>query len=167
MRAAILSDTHDNKANTEAALKMIRDAGVGTILHCGDMAFPSTAELFKDFRIHYVRGNNEFDLLFDAIEMEIFGCRPGSTTSEDYYEDVFDGKRFAMLHGHDAPLFYELLDSGNYDYIFHGHTHRRGEDTDGKTRIICPGSVSRSRLGKCGFCILDFETGVLDWYEIE
>ena len=161
MRIAIISDTHDNFSGTEAALKIIAREKVDTIIHCGDMTSGSEAELFHGFCVHHVLGNNDFDSL--SIDIAISGCKPGSS-SDFVYNANIDGKWIAAVHGHRANLFYTLLESDRYDYIFVGHEHRKSDRMMGNTRVINPGAIGGARRGERGFCILDLETGELTDY---
>ena len=161
MRIAIVSDTHDNFGGTEAALKIIAAESVDTIIHCGDMTSGAEAELFHDFCVHHVIGNGDFDTF--SIEDGIRLCKPGSS-SDFVYNTMIDGKWIAALHGHNANMFYTLLESERYDYIFVGHEHRKSDRMMGKTRVINPGAIGGARRGERGFCILDLETGELTDY---
>lgn len=182
MKIAVVSDTHNNEGNTLLALKMIRSEGIDTIIHCGDMTNAHTAELFSDFVVHHVQGNNDFDMF--SIGLAVQCCRPGST-SEKYYTGEIGGKRVAALHGHNHLLFDRLLESGKFDYIFHGHTHRRGHDiyedekgSDGSvtdeasqgtrsTHVINPGSLGGAYRGcSRGFCVVDLEADEVAFYEL-
>ena len=76
MRAAVISDTHDSVFSTEVVLEMIKKAGVDTIIHCGDMSYSSTAELFHDFCVYHAWGNNDIDTV--GLMLAIRECKPGS-----------------------------------------------------------------------------------------
>ena len=164
MKAAILSDTHDAVFSTEDVLKMVRDAGVDTIIHCGDMSCASTAELFHDFCVLHAWGNNDWDTI--GLQLTIGECIPGSR-SDRWIKGMFDGKIFAAVHAQHSSLFSGLLDSEMFDYIFVGHTHRKYDQMMGKTRVINPGAIGGARRGERGFCILDFATGEKTDYTTE
>ena len=164
MRAAIISDTHDAVFNTQDVLKMIKDEGVATIIHCGDMSSVYTAELFHDFCIYHAWGNNDFDTI--GLKLTIQECMAGSR-SDRWIKGVFDGKIFAAVHEQHSTIFSGLLDSDFFDYIFVGHTHRKSDRMMGKTRVINPGAIGGAHRGERGFCILDFATGELTDYVTE
>lgn len=161
MKIAVISDTHDNEINTRTALDIIRGQGVDTIYHCGDMTKSPMCDLFTDFCIHHVRGNNDFNEL--GIQIGLQSCRPGSTTSY-VYTDLVDEKRIAVMHGHDYGMYRTLIENGKLDYIFHGHTHRQGDERDGDTRVINPGAIGGARRGRRGFCIVNFATDEVEWF---
>lgn len=164
MKLGILSDTHNCDSRTLAVIDTLKAEGVTELIHCGDMTGYGTASLFKDFVIHHVQGNNDFDMF--SIEIALNECQPGSSTGI-VYTGVYDGKRVAALHGHNSGKFYTLLESGKYDYIFHGHTHRRGVDQSGNTIVINPGAIGGRRPEKRSFCILDTVTGEIVFYDME
>ena len=156
MRAAVISDTHDAIFSTQDVLKMIAAEGVDTIIHCGDMTTAYTAELFKDFFVYHAWGNNDFDTF--GIKFALQGCKPGSC-SDRWIKGVFDGKLFAAVHEEYSREFASLMDSELFDYIFVGHTHRKSDRTEGRTRIINPGAIGGAPRGPRGFIIIDFATG--------
>ena len=51
MRLGILSDTHNNAANTQAALSVFRQHGITQLIHCGDVNRPEILELFTGFEM--------------------------------------------------------------------------------------------------------------------
>ena len=55
--------------------------------------------------------------------------------------------------------FASMLDSGFFDYIFVGHTHRKMDEMMGKTRVINPGAIGGAHRGKRGYVILDTANG--------
>lgn len=164
MRIGLLSDTHNNEPNTIAALDVLRREGIDTVLHCGDMTRYSIAELFKDFCVHHVEGNNDLDMF--SIGMAIRECKAGSSSSKTYTMEI-DGKRVVMMHGDNMRLFYQSLDSGKYDYLLHGHTHVPEDFTRGKTRILCPGALGGRRPARRGFFIVDFASGSIEDIAVE
>ena len=164
MRAAVISDTHDAIFSTQDVLKMIAAEGVDTIIHCGDMTTAYTAELFKDFCIYHAWGNNDYDTI--GISEALRLCKPGSY-SDRWYKGMFDGKLIAAIHEEHSRQFASLMDSGLFDYIFVGHTHRKSDRTAGRTRIINPGAIGGAHRGPRGFIIIDFATGEVQDYFLE
>ena len=164
MRVAVISDTHDSVFSTEVVLEMIKEAGVDTIIHCGDMSYSSTAELFHDFCVYHAWGNNDIDTV--GLMLAIRECKPGSH-SERWIKGIFDGKLFGAVHDAFSPVFRTMLESGQFSYIFVGHTHRKMDEMMGSTRVINPGAIGGARRGERGFCILDFATGEKTDYVID
>ena len=164
MRAAVISDTHDAIFSTEEVLERIRQEGVDTIIHCGDMTTAYTAGLFRDFCVYHAWGNNDIDTI--GIKFALQECKPGSCT-DHWFKGMFDGKMIAAVHEEHSTLFSGLMNSGVFDYIFVGHTHRKSDRMQGKTRVINPGAIGGARRGPRGFIIIDFATGEIQDYLIE
>jgi len=80
---------------------------------------------------------------------------PGRVTS--------DGKTFAVFHGHE-PGFDRAIDTLNVDYILHGHTHVASSHSRGRTRIINPGALHRTR--RPSVATLDTMTGTVTFHDI-
>ncbi|MCX6740889.1 MAG: metallophosphoesterase family protein [Candidatus Parcubacteria bacterium] len=126
MQIAIISDTHDNFATTEKALLWIKRHSIRTLIHCGDLCAPTflTQFLAKKFpgAIHLVYGN-----VGDRKALEE---RVGSFPNVEYHRDVgkikIGSKKIAFTH---LPAkAKELAQTGKYDIVFYGHTHRPWED---------------------------------------
>ncbi len=59
---AIISDTHDNLATLELALKWINQQQTGAVIHCGDICALDTLQYITDNfpgTIHAVTGNGD------------------------------------------------------------------------------------------------------------
>ena len=152
MRIAILSDTHSRHATVETALKMIEERGVELILHCGDIEDADTVWLFPG-NTHFVFGNCDSERT--SLRQAIHGI--GGTLYEPFGKLELAGKRIAFIHGDDKKLFEKLENSGQYDYLFYGHSHVASEHRTGPTRIINPGALHRARPKT--FAVLDLESG--------
>jgi hypothetical protein len=63
-----------------------------------------------------------------------------------------------MVHGHHEGKLRRLIHAGEHAYVFHGHTHRRGDRHIGPTRVINPGALGGMRWQQRSFCILDLGT---------
>ena len=139
MTVGLISDTHDNVPIVEAALDRFENAGVETVVHCGDfVAPPLIPHLDRDgITVHAVRGNNdgEREGLRDAFE-EL----DGGTFYGRFAELTLDGRRFAVLHGEEKPIIEALAAFGEYDYVVHGHWHVHEERRVGDTVVINPGA---------------------------
>lgn len=159
MRIAIISDTHENEIAIEKAVKKIRKADVGIVLHCGDLISPPMLEYFQDF--------SDFRIVFGNCDGEKEGmirkCKKyGFEKPEHIKKFDIGGKTFIMAH--EPEKIQKKISSGKYDYAIHGHTHMQKDEKVGKTRVINPGAFSRTPYYT--FAILDTETDQLDFYEI-
>ena len=75
-----------------------------------------------------------------------------------------EGKIIAMCHGHEGA-FEGVCESGKFDYVLHGHTHRRADHRRGRTRIINPGALYRTATKTVA--ILDTGSDDLQFFEID
>ena len=152
MRIAIVSDTHSRYATVEAALKKIDERGVELILHCGDIEDADTVWLFPG-NTHFVFGNCDSERT--SLRQAIYGI--GGTLHEPFGQLEMEGTRIAFVHSDDKKLFDKLETSGQFDFLFYGHTHVAEEHRTGPTRVINPGALHRARPKT--FAILDLESG--------
>lgn len=127
MKIAIISDTHDNLVTTEKALKWIKKHGIKTLIHCGDLCAPTflTQFLVKKFtgQIHLVHGNvGDKKMLSERAKVfsnvKLYNNETGDLKVGE--------KRIAFTHKADQAK--ELAQTGKYDIVFYGHTHRPWED---------------------------------------
>ncbi len=163
MRIGILSDTHDNLANTRKVVEFFAREGIATLLHCGDVCGPTVVEALEGFTVYFAQGNmDRMPALGLAVEA-IHG--PGRLAR--LHELVLDGFLVALIHGDDEPLLHHLIQKGGYAYIFHGHTHRRAVRQAGPTRIINPGALGGIRWESRSACSVDLETGEVRLIELK
>jgi putative phosphoesterase len=144
MLIGLLSDTHDNAANTAAGLALLRDAGAEALLHAGDLVSPDMLAHFENLGIpfHFVLGNNEYD----PAALRTRASANGLFFSPEFADVTLGNKRLAVTHGHEGALLSQLIRSGKYAYVIHGHTHVRRDERVGPTRIINPGALHRARV---------------------
>jgi putative phosphoesterase len=139
MKIGILSDTHDQSTWVQRALELFRHHGAECLLHCGDIESPETVALFAGWDIHFVYGNCDWNRRALAANMKAIGA----TNHEKYGHLERGGLTLGWTHGDDANLLHDLIVSGAYDFVFHGHTHIAGEKEAGPTRVINPGAFTR------------------------
>ncbi|MFQ3592392.1 MAG: YfcE family phosphodiesterase [Gemmataceae bacterium] len=139
MKLGILSDTHDQLDAVNRALRMLRAEGVELLLHCGDIESPETVCLFAGWPVHFVYGNCDRDRPGLAHAMQAIGA----TNHQRYGHLECEGHLLGWVHGDDRTLLHDLIVSGAYDFVFHGHTHQAGEQKQGKTQVINPGAFTR------------------------
>ena len=135
MKIAVLSDTHSRYATVGRALAELRDRGVTTVLHCGDIEDPETVFLFRGLTAHFVFGNCDGDR--DGLRAAM--TQIGATLHENFGHVELAGRKIAFLHGDDRRLMRDVEQSGAYDFLFYGHTHQPEEHSTGPTRVINPG----------------------------
>ena len=168
MKIAIFSDSHDNVPNLKKALDYINKEKIGVLIHCGDLAAPSMLSevIAPNFtgEIHMVFGNvGDPDLLIKTAKkyknVKIRGNRG---------EIDAGGKKIAFCHlPQDAK---ELAETGVFNIVFYGHTHRpwtenlRLKTEDGKqkvVRLVNPGTLA-GLFSKATFAVYNTSTDKLE-----
>ena len=162
MKIGILSDTHNNLYNLRAALDIFAREGIETLIHCGDMTEAKTALAMQGFRVIAAFGNG--DVASGEIRQALLELNP-----DNFAGLVFSGKigdsMIAVTHGHIAGKVEELVESGEYDFVFKGHSHRHQDSPFGDTRLarltrlINPGSLGGLKPEPRSVCVLDLTTG--------
>jgi len=163
MQVGIVSDTHDNAEQVEAAVETFERVGVETVIHCGDFVAPFSVTPFDgDWTFYAARGNNDGEWALEAT-VEEFGTYLG-----EMGELTLDGQDVAVYHGTSGAIVDALVECGNYDYVVHGHTHEAGtESYEGTTRINPGGIAIPPAPGAFSVATLDTESGDLEFHELE
>jgi putative phosphoesterase len=163
MKIGLMSDTHDNLSNTIYVLNTFRDLGIGTIIHCGDLASLEMVSHFSGFRVIYTSGN--MDYVSGTIKKRFQKLNPGN-----FVGMVFRGKigdvPIAATHSHINGKVMELIREGKYQWIFHGHTHERRDERIGSVRIVNPGALGGLSKGERSFCIVDLDADKVEFLKI-
>lgn len=167
MKIAIFSDIHDHIWNLEKVLKEI-SGKVEAIIYCGDMIAPFTSKILggSSLPIYACLGNNDEDHI-GLLKMggENFNW---FFLSQEYGTVELDGKQIAFCH---YPKLGELLaKSGEYDAVFHGHTHEQRNEKHDKTVLVNPGAVCGIQKGKPGvasYAIYDTSTNTAKVIEVK
>lgn len=145
MKIAIISDTHDNLANLKKALDWIKKENIKLVLHCGDIQSQETIDFAnKNFEgeIKFVKGNADWNLdLPDHLEIE------------------FNKKKIGFVHFPNEAK--KMAQSGNFDLVFYGHTHRPWDEKVGECHMVNPGELA-GQFTKPTFAIYDTSTGTLE-----
>jgi putative phosphoesterase len=163
MILAVLSDSHDNRTAIREALELARGRGATEILHCGDLTSPPMIALFAGWTLQYVSGNMDRDA--GGIRAAVNRLGLGSSCGEELRLER-DGLRITLLHGNRADRLATDIRSGEYDFVFHGHTHRPRDERVGRTRVINPGALGSVPADAYSFCVLDASTGEIELIKI-
>jgi putative phosphoesterase len=176
MKIAIISDSHDNVPNLMTALNYINKEKISILIHCGDLAAPSMlSEVIEpNFNprlqtvgareIHMVFGNvGDSDLL-----TEISKKYKNVTIHGERGEINIDGKHIAFCHKPEDAR--KLAQTGLYDIVFYGHTHKpwldklRVESKKAGSKevlLVNPGTLA-GLFNKATFAIYDTASGKLE-----
>lgn len=164
MKLGIIADTHDNIESTRKAIEFFQDQDVDSVVHCGDMVAPFTAELFesKSFDFYAVRGNNDGEWNLKET-VEEFG---------EFYNNVakleFQCNRIAVYHGTDEAIVTGLVQSSSYEYVLRGHTHQKKIYDHGGTVEINPGGIKLTdQEEEFHVATLDLDDGDVELHGIE
>ena len=156
MLIGIISDTHSRHATVQKVVEVLQQRHVYCVLHCGDIEDADTVWLFEGLTTHFVFGNCDAERA--ALRQAIYAI--GATLHEPFGHLDLEGHTIAWTHGDDKRLLHELEDSGRFDFIFYGHTHRAEQHRTGRTLVVNPGALHRARPKS--FLLLDPETGDLE-----
>jgi len=161
MRIGIVSDTHDDLAAVEAAVALFDREGVDAVVHCGDFVAPFSVTPFDVAGVDFyaVRGNNDGEWAVQST-VESFGTYLGEAGALSFggessgsgdggtgsgtnagSTDRADAVDVAVTHGTSGVVVDALVDCGDYDYVFHGHTHAHGVEERGETVRVNPGGM--------------------------
>ena len=147
MKIGIISDTHNRYQAVEAALAQLETRGVELLLHCGDIEDAETVWLFPG-KTHFVFGNCDTERA--SLRQAVYGI--GATLHEPFGQLELDGVKLAFVHGDDGRLLRQLEESGEFAYLFHGHTHKRRDEQSGRDPGHQPGircTAWRPRRSRC------------------
>ena len=146
MKFAIISDTHDQVKNLTKVIEWLHQENITTLLHCGDICFQETQlMLAKNYQgqVFLVRGNGDYELL--NLPEELVVKLGGKKIHINHYPDIAKKK----------------AESGKYDLVFYGHTHKPWEEKIGNCRLVNPGELAGQRY-KPTFAIYDTDTDFLE-----
>ena len=151
MRIGILSDTHDNLAPTQKAIELFNRSRVEHVIHAGDYTSPFTLKLFKELNCPYtgVFGNNDGDKLLLQERAE------GNLHNQPYLFTL-NNRKIVVMHEH--HVVDALADSGHFDLVVYGHTHKPDVRKVRNTLIINPGEVGAWLYGTPTVALVDLNT---------
>jgi uncharacterized protein len=137
MKIGIISDTHDNIENILKAVKEFNSRHVDIVLHAGDFVSPIAVESFAGIKLVGILGNNDTDIpgltsAFNKINGELKG---------EIFEAAYDDIKLIIYHGTSSTKKEFLINSGKYDMVIYGHTHRKVSNKIGRTIVVNPGTA--------------------------
>lgn len=151
MKILLMSDSHGNLQGVKNALERF-GRGADLIVHCGDGTRGEAqwlTENCRDKAVVCVRGNCDF----------------GTMLRDNEYIDIMN-HRILVTHGHLYSVKFGLMqlaykaEEEGCDLVFYGHTHIANDETNGRVRMINPGSAGKYEA-MCATVELDEKGNVL------
>ena len=160
VKIAIISDTHDNLPNFKKVIDWIKKEQIETLIHCGDICSSATLkQAFKSFvgKAFFVLGNADHDYFeFQGLVDKEF---PSFKVFQESGEIEIDNKKIGFCH---FPKFAKALaQTGKFNLVFYGHSHKPWEQKAGKCRLVNPGNLC-GFLYKSTFAVYDTKTDKLE-----
>jgi len=139
MLIGIISDTHDRLTRTTSAIKLLHEAEVETIIHCGDICSSGILALFAGTPMYFVMGNNDDDAELRKASQQaehLHYLNQGAVIE-------LAGKRIGVTHGHLHRVVSDLIRQ-KPDYLLSGHTHCATNEMNQGIHCINPGALHRA-----------------------
>ncbi len=161
MLVGVVSDSHDDLGSTRRAAEYMRRAGVEAVVHLGDFIAPFTLrELANGVKVPVegVLGNNDGE-----VELLLQTARELNARVESWPRVVsLGGRRVLLMHGRGpadltVEVAHALAESGRFDGVLYGHTHREELTYVKGVLVLNPGPLS-SFIGGPSLALLDTET---------
>ncbi len=148
MLIGIISDTHDNMPQIKKAVDLFHERKVEHVIHAGDFTSPFTFRIFKNLACGFtgIFGNNDGDKL-------LLNKMSGGRVFNQPHIFELAGKKIVVMHEH--HLVDALSDSGHYDIIIYGHTHKPEIKKVKDTFVINPGEAGSWLYGKSTIAVAD------------
>jgi putative phosphoesterase len=165
MKIAIISDIHDQSDNLKWAVQKIKELKVDKVFALGDYSSPYIVERLGLVEIPVVAvwGNNDGD------QVAMFKAVLSDKNNQIYFkkgnfvEVEYDDKKYFITH---YPLLAENAAlSGQYEAVFHGHTHRQRNEIINDTPIVNPGKLVVYPDNKISFAIYNTENKEVKFFE--
>lgn len=143
---AIISDIHDNEPNLKKVLDYCKKENINTIICCGDLATKETLDFLNDNFdgvIHYTFGNADHESLRNLEYARTYKnskMYPSFGEIEVHCSDSVTTTKIAFVHF--PEMAKELCQTGKYDFVFHGHTHKPWTEKINGCVLLNPGNVA-------------------------
>lgn len=141
MLVAIISDVHDNIPNLKKVLDYCAVNKVEKIICCGDLGSVETLDFLEDNfqgEIFFTFGNLDDDYLKNYPFEKSY--HKNIRVFKNYGEAEIGGKKISFVHFPREAV--ELCDTGKFDLVFHGHTHKPWTEKRDACLLLNPGNVA-------------------------
>lgn len=150
MLIGIMADTHDHIPFVTRAIEIFNEKNVGYVIHAGDYTSPFTLKLFQKLPCEYlgIFGNNDGDKL-------LLQERAGGRIRNQPHTFTLQDRKIVVMHEH--YVVEALADSGHFDLVIYGHTHKPDVRMVKNTLVVNPGEISTYLFGKSTVALVDLE----------
>jgi putative phosphoesterase len=152
MLIGVMADSHDNVPKLEAAVSLFKQRQVQYVLHAGDFVAPFAIDPLRglDCPVLSVFGNNDGERLGLAARIREIGEVHAYLATA-----TLDDRRIAVVHY--PELAEPLAESGAYDLVVYGHTHRVDQRQD-HGLLLNPGETGGWLTGCSTVAVVDLTT---------
>jgi len=152
MLIGVMADSHDNVPKLEAAVSLFNQCQVQHVLHAGDFVAPFAIDPLRglDCPVLSVFGNNDGERLGLAARIREIGEVHAYLATA-----TLDDRRIAVVHY--PELAEPLAESGAYDLVVYGHTHRVDQRQD-HGLLLNPGETGGWLTGCSTVAVVDLTT---------
>ncbi len=149
----IMADSHDNVPSIRQAVRLFQQAECQLVIHAGDIIAPFSAKSLEDLScpVKAVFGNCDGEK--EGLK-RVF--RSLGDIKEAPYVFTLDELKILITHL-DTPVK-SYAESGLYDVIIFGHTHRPEISQEQIALLINPGETGGWVTGKSTIALLDPKT---------
>ena len=140
MKIGVVSDTHGQLSYAKQAVAALSQHPIDAVLHCGDVGGREIIELFARWPLHFVLGNVDTEADYRDLDDPQGGIR----YHERFGQIQLEGVDIALIHSDDRGQFEDAVDSGRFDLVCYGHTHRAECRRVGRTVVLNPGALYRA-----------------------
>lgn len=156
MKVAVIADIHDNLTNLQQCLGHCRENNIQKMICCGDVTNGET--------LKYMAENLKGEIMLVKGNMEIY-----EEPEVKQYKNINYGGRIGLFQVddkvagacHEPYLIDKVLEQGECDMVFYGHTHKPWEEIKRNTRVVNPGTLG-GMFSRSTYAIWDTETGELE-----
>ncbi len=144
MKIAIISDVHNNLVNLKKTLVLSKKKGIENLICCGDLASRETFDFLADNfsgDVFLAFGNMDDEHMEDFKYVDSYR---NIQIFSKFGEAEFDKQKIAFVHYPDKAR--RLAESGKYDFVFYGHTHKPWEEMFGQCKMLNPGCITGDRF---------------------
>lgn len=141
MNIAIISDTHDNLPNLKKVLDYCQKNEIEKIIHCGDLATLETLDFLNDNfagEIFFTFGNMDDGHVANDLQNKT--QHKHTQIFPDFGHLEIADKHVAFVHYPEVAK--QLCETGKYNFVFHGHTHKPWTEVINNCTLLNPGNVA-------------------------